>query len=137
VSVPGAGGPPFLEGRQPLPSLPINALTKLDHGGVTRRLPSARELAGTRPTDEDSLSARLLADIRAVFTIKDAEKLFTAEIIDSLIEMEESPWGDYHGKAIGPHGSSRLLRAYTIKPHLIRIGEAVKRGYEASDFADA
>jgi hypothetical protein len=98
---------------------------------------AALELAGARPSDEDSLQARLLADIRTVFTDEGSERLFTADLIDALAEIEESPWGDYYGKPISAQGISKLLRGYGIKPHLIRIGEEVKRGYVATAFTDA
>ena len=39
----------------------------------------------------------------------------TADLLDGLHRIEESPWGDWYGKPLTAHGLSRLLRTYRIK----------------------
>jgi hypothetical protein len=75
----------------------------------------AVELSTGETRQDDSLSARLLADIRTVFTENEAERIRTSDLIDKLGRIEESPWGDWYGKPISPQKLSTLLRPCRIK----------------------
>lgn len=85
-----------------------------------------------------SLGVLLLRDLRTVFTKAGADKLPTAEVIDHLVSMTESPWSDLRGQPITDRGLSSRLSRYSIKPKSIRVAEdKVVRGYVAADLADA
>jgi len=86
---------------------------------------------------EDSLTVRLLADIKSAFAVTGEERLPTQRLIDLLCEDETAPWGDWHGKQITPHSLGRLLHRYNIKARKLRRGDETFRGYEKADFADA
>jgi phage/plasmid primase-like uncharacterized protein len=84
---------------------------------------------------EGSLGVRLLTDLRGVFGDRGAWA--TTEIIDALINLNESPWADMRGKPLDGRRLARLLKPYEITPKLIRIGSDVFRGYERIDLQDA
>lgn len=87
--------------------------------------------------DDDSLGVRLLADIRTVFQ-GGVERLASAGLVQSLVAMEESPWGDLRGRPLDNRGLARRLRPYEIRPHNVRLKDGRQaKGYEASDFTDA
>ncbi len=82
-----------------------------------------------------SLGIQLLADIRQVFG--DADGIPTKTLLDKLIALEESPWGDLRGKPLSDRGLSNRLDKYGIKPTTIRVGAGTPRGYKREDFHDA
>jgi Protein of unknown function (DUF3631) len=84
---------------------------------------------------EPSLGIRLLADLKTVFG--DAEQMTTDAILRALHGMAEAPWNDLRGKPLNDRGLATRLRQYSIKPKVIRIGEATPRGYTRESFFDA
>ena len=96
---------------------------------------SAVALVALAMAGSPSLGVRLLADLRQVFGSTDAKA--TKEIIDALIAIDESPWGDLKGKPIDSRRLAVLLRPYDIKSKNVRIGVSVIRGYAREDLHDA
>lgn len=89
-------------------------------------------------TEDGSIRVQLLADIQMIFEQEDSSRIHTQDLIRSLCEIEESPWGDWkHGRAITPQGISRLLKPFGIAPKQIRIGSLNKNGYDKEDFENA
>jgi hypothetical protein len=82
-----------------------------------------------------SLGVRLLADLREVFGSR--EVLATESVLVALQMMDESPWMDIKGKPLNDRALASKLRRYDIKPKVLRIGTAIVRGYQRSDFVDA
>jgi len=99
----------------------------------------ARKAAVSLVTDAKqstpSLGVLLLADLRQIF--KESEKMWTDQIIENLIQIELSPWGDLRGKPLDARRLARLLKPYGIAPKSTRQGGQVFRGYERTDLADA
>jgi len=99
----------------------------------------ARKAAVSLVTDakerEPSLGIRLLADLKTIF--KDADKMLTKVILAALSNIEEAPWRDLRGKQLDERGLAMRLRAYGVKSTLLRLGEAIGRGYQRTDLADA
>jgi Protein of unknown function (DUF3631) len=93
--------------------------------------------ANASEREDDSLTATLLRDIYTVFENGAGDRLRTADLIAHLAEIEESPWGDWHGKPITPHGLSRLLRSHRIKTMPVKVDGETVRGYKVEQFADA
>ncbi len=82
-----------------------------------------------------SLSIRLLADLRQVFT---ADKMFTYDLIGALCRVEESPWRTVsYGKPLDANRLSELLRPYDIRPQQIWHSGANTRGYHRAQFEDS
>jgi hypothetical protein len=84
---------------------------------------------------DPSLGVKLLADLKSIF--QDDQELPSKLILSRLIDLPESPWGDIHGKSLDERGLAKRLRAYGVKPKVIRIGTATPRGYSRVDLEDA
>lgn len=106
---------------------------------------AAIELSTGESREDESLTARLLRDVHAVFSTSGLDRFKTSDLIDELAKIEESPWGDWKGKPITPQTLSRLLRPYRIRTMTVRDarranahddGKPVK-GYKREQFADA
>jgi hypothetical protein len=100
----------------------------------------ARRNAVTLVTDSlaatPSLGLRLLKDLKVVFDERGEEKISTADILSALTAMEDSPWGDLHGKPLDARSLSRRLGKYGVKPRGQRRDELVFRGYDRADLLD-
>jgi hypothetical protein len=118
---------------------PLLAIADLAGGDWPTR---ARQAAGVLSADEggrdnDSHTAQLLRDIHSVFIASGAEAFKTADLLERLHAIEESPWGEWHAKPLSSHGLSKLLQPHRIKTMSVRIGEGVGRGYKREQFANA
>jgi hypothetical protein len=106
-----------------------------DHAGgdwPTRARAAAVTLSTGEERGDDSMGARLLADIRDVFESNGTTRYPTAHLIAELAKIEESPWGDWFGKLITPQALGKLLKPYQIKTMPIRAEGEVHRGYSSS-----
>ena len=86
----------------------------------------------------------LLADIQLVFEKRRygdqyAEKISSADLIEELKKIEESPWATYnHGHPISPRQIANQLAIYNIKSKTVRVSKyETPKGYELSQFEDA
>lgn len=85
--------------------------------------------------DQGSLRVRLLGDIRTVLGHRSA--IASVDLIESLLDLDESPWVDLKGKPLDGRKLAAYLKPYEITPKLVRDGGSTYRGYERSDFLDA
>jgi hypothetical protein len=97
---------------------------------------AAVALVGAAIDAEPSLGIRLLADLRTVFDQTKAAALPTSILLEGLIALPESPWGDLKGKPINDRGLARRLKQYGIGSRDIRIGEKSLKGYVKEDLHD-
>ena len=102
--------------------------------GQARKAALALSVGDAR--EDDSLGVRLLRDVQIIFREKATDRMATADMVASLVEIEEAPWGDFRGKALDGRGLARLLRPYGVRPRKHRLGAETFRGYEREDFAD-
>ena len=130
--------PPSIEDRNADVWEPLLALADAAGGhwpDTARR--SAVALVALAQGQAGGLGIRLLADLRAVFAKAGADRLSTDDIIEALLDLDESPWADIRGKAIDSRTLARRLGKYDVKPKQLRMGERNTRGYERTDLADA
>ena len=86
---------------------------------------------------EVPLSVQLLQDISDVFKCKNAERLFSADLVKALVAYDDRPWVECcNGRPMSTNSLAKHLRRFDIQPKLFRIGEDTKRGYEHAWFAD-
>jgi hypothetical protein len=64
------------------------------------------------------------------------ERLSTQEILQSLYDIEESPWAELKGKPLTPRGLASLLRPYHVKSRDVRVGDKTLKGYYSDDLWD-
>jgi hypothetical protein len=84
-----------------------------------------------------SLGVQLLTDIQTVFCASTKDHLSTESILNTLNNIEETPWGDLNGKPLDARGLARRLKKYEVRPKTVRDGSATAKGYSRSDFYDA
>jgi hypothetical protein len=72
--------------------------------------------------------------LRSIF--ESEYELPSKAILERLQGLQESPWGDLHGKPLDERGLAKRLRAYGVKPKTIRTGAATPRGYSRADLED-
>jgi hypothetical protein len=97
---------------------------------------AALALSTGQAREDESLRVRLLADIKSALDARGADRIGTAELIEALVEDDQAPWGDWHGKRITPQAVARLLRPFGVRPVLVRDGATVFRGYTREVFLD-
>jgi hypothetical protein len=90
-----------------------------------------------RSARDPSLGVQLLADCRRIFDERRAERMTSELLVETLVALDESPWGDLRGKALDARGLARRLRLYDVRPDTHRFEEGAKRGYRREDFHDA
>ncbi len=108
------------------------------------RLESAKRQPATRSKTSHQVSndsiqtgAQLYSDIKAIFKSKNAKKLRTKIILDTLSAMGNKPWATIcNGKAIDARKLAALLKSYGIHSKDLRFenGQAYK-GYMRTWFA--
>jgi hypothetical protein len=83
-----------------------------------------------------TMGGQLLGDLREVFGSKD--KMGSADIIDALVKLPESPWYHYHpsGSSLNTRDLSRLLKQYGVNSRDVWIDGKSVKGYLANDLAD-
>jgi len=81
----------------------------------------------------------ILADIKEVFDNRGVKKIFSQDLVDDLINLEDRPWCEWkRGNPITKNSLARLLKPYKIKSKSIRIGpEDRLKGYSHESFKDA
>lgn len=116
---------------------PLLVLADLAGGDWPER---ARQAAvGLTTTAQESCPiGALLFDLFLVFNMRDAEKLFTREVLEGLSWMENRPWHSMRrGTELTEVWLAQRLRPYGIRPQTIRVGADVGRGYLAADIAES
>ena len=117
---------------------PLLAIAEMAGGDWPARARSAALTLSTGDErKDDSMTARLLNDIHTVFEANGDDRLRTADLIERLSEIEESPWGDWYGKPISAHALSKLLRVHRIKTMPVWVDGKTVRGYKREQFEDA
>ena len=97
----------------------------------------ARLLSGDGD-DEGSAAVMLLSDIFAIFEERQADRISSADLVETLAAMEARPWPEwYRGKPISVRQVAKLLKPFGVSPHGIRTGTKTPRGYNLDDFSDA
>jgi hypothetical protein len=82
--------------------------------------------ATARPVSD---GVRLLADLRALFTSREIERLSTVEILPALHELEEAPWADFHGKPLNARTLSTELGTYGVRVKAFKKNGTTVKGY--------
>jgi len=88
--------------------------------------------------DTESIGPMILNDIRSIFKDKNLIKVFTSDLVNYLVAMEDRPWCEWrHGKPLTANSLSRLLKPFKIHPATIRLGATTKKGFHKKSFRDA
>ncbi|MGI8792399.1 MAG: DUF3631 domain-containing protein [Acidimicrobiales bacterium] len=111
---------------------PLLSIADAAGGEWPKRARDAAKALCTTGDTAESLGARLLGDIRTVFT---ADRLLTTELVDLLNKLDESPWSDWrHGEGISSNQLATRLRDFGVKSKPMRVGADRGRGLERDQF---
>jgi hypothetical protein len=86
---------------------------------------------------DDAAAARMLADIRTVFTHVGEDRLFSKDLAHSLAQLEDAQWNPADARPPDPRTIARLLAPFGVRPRTIRIGDRTNSGYRREEFADS
>jgi hypothetical protein len=116
---------------------PLFAIAEFVGSDASKRLRQAA-LATCGFEEEMSYNAELLADIREVFTENGSERISSADLVAALVAMTDRPWGECsHGKPLTQNQLARRLKAFELRPRIMRVNGIPAKGYERDDFSDA
>jgi hypothetical protein len=121
---------------------PLFAIANLAGGDWRRRAEdAARALSGDEAAEDSSVRIKLLADIRDIFDDANEETLFSREIVEKLVDLDDRPWAEWgkSGKPITTTRMSRLLSPLLppgVKPGTVRRGDKSGKGYHRKDLED-
>jgi putative DNA primase/helicase len=117
---------------------PLFAIAEAAGGDWPQRAATAfAKLTSRDDSDAQGLGVMLLADVWQSFRESDSVRLFSKALVESLLRMGDHLWPEAHkGHPITETWLARRLRAFGVSPRLIRIGDAVGRGYELADFQE-
>jgi hypothetical protein len=101
--------------------------------------PSSADLGGVNETEDESVGVQLLCDVRMVFDQRKVDRISTADLLEDLVDMEESPWGEWRkGLPIANRGLARLLKPYGIRTRNVRFPDGrTPKGLLRGQFEDA
>jgi Lon protease-like protein len=117
---------------------PLLAIADLAGGDWPQRARrAALALSSGDEREDESITALLLRDIHAFFESTGHDRVRTADLLAYLVEIEESPWGDWYGKTLSAHGLARLLKPYRIRTMPVWADGKTVKGYKLEQFADA
>ena len=95
-------------------------------------------IEGNKSDDEDGIGVMILTDIKQAFADKKVDRIFSQDLVDYLIDIDDRPWCEWrHGQPMTKMTLSKLLRPFSIKPKDIRVSYTVSRGYTHDVFKDA
>ncbi len=96
------------------------------------------KLTATEDADAQGIGAALLADIRQVFTVAEAERMFSKKLVESLCALTDRPWPEAHkGRPITEAWLARRLRSFGLASRNTRHGTEQAKGYAIEDFGEA
>lgn len=96
---------------------------------------AAAAIVAQSQSSSPSLGVRLLTDLCLAFAEQD--QLGTDAIINYLVALDESPWGDLRGKPINSRRLAGLLKPYGVTSKQVRINASLTlKGYKKEDFFD-
>lgn len=83
------------------------------------------------------IAIQMLQDIFEIFSTRNEEKMFSADLVRALVSLDDRPWGEWrHGQPMSTNSLSKVLKQYGIQPKLLRIKDDSKRGYHKAWFVD-
>jgi putative DNA primase/helicase len=94
-----------------------------------------------KEVEDKDRGVQILLDIRWIFDelgLGKDKKIFTADLVGYLNQIETSPWPDWNnGKGITATALSKILKPFGVGPGSTRIGESTGKGYTVESFNNA
>lgn len=119
---------------------PLLAIAELANDEWRQKaIAAAITISGIGDMVSESITTKLLSDIRVIFDDKKATRIFSCHLLDSLYRMPDSPWSAFNkGKPLTGHQLAGMMRDFEVTANqTVRIGESTQKGYKLEDFQDA
>jgi putative DNA primase/helicase len=118
---------------------PLLAIAQCGGEGWLERAKEAAVRLAKSTESHVSIGNELLTDIYYIFNGKGIDKISTAELIQALIENDESVWTTFNrGRIVTARNIASQLEKYGIKSRTVRVDKyKTPKGYYAADFQDA
>lgn len=123
--------------------LPLFVLAELAGGIGTcswpERVNASYLIFTDSPTDgEESASHMLIEDISEILDSWPHSHIFSRELVNQLIELEDRPWCEWRrGKPLTQNSLSKLLKPYHLASGTCRISRETAKGYEVEKMKSA
>jgi len=130
--------PPQFSDRQEDIGEPLLAIADSLGGSWPARSREALITLFASPAAEDaSHRVRLLADIKEIYEISEADRFSSEDLVQKLAEIETSPWGEWkNSKPMTQRGLAAQLKPFEVYPRKIRFDAyTTKNGYLRDWFA--
>jgi hypothetical protein len=129
--------PCSLSDRQQDGCEPLLSIADVADGDWPKRARAALvEILGGEAAEDTSVRVRLLSDIQTVFSQQSSERIFTADLLPALCDLEPQ-WLEFsYGKPLSAASLARLLKGFGISPRKIRIDDRTASGYFRDSFED-
>ena len=120
---------------------PLVAIADAISKELSQRVKDAAIAIASEEVDEENKSIMALADVAAIFELKNTDKISSEELVQTLIDMEDRPWAEWRrGQPMTKNSLARLLKPFSIHPKPIRFDPkpaATRSGYLAGPIAEA
>jgi len=126
----------FLEDRDADLWMPLFAVCAVVAPARTEELKRcSMSLTGAKAADdlEDSLTLKLLADVRSVWPAA-ADRVPTSELLATLTAISDGPWS---APELTARTLAKMLRPFGVEARQIRTGEATCKGYLRAQLDEA
>jgi hypothetical protein len=109
---------------------PLVAITDAICPALGERARSAAIKIAEEEMDNESAAIMALADVAALFELRNKDRLTSQELVTDLNKMDDRPWKEWrHGKPMTTNSLARLLKPFGIR--------AKKKIYEAGPVREA
>jgi putative DNA primase/helicase len=119
---------------------PLLAIADLAGGPWPERARrAALFLSGAEAAEDESVRVMLLADIREIFADREADRLLSSDIAETLAKRESRPWPEWgkNQKPISGRQIASLLSPFRIVPGTVRTEDARGSGYKIEQFEES
>jgi len=98
------------------------------HWPDTARAACTHFVLDTR-SEISSIGIRLLADLRALYSRHQTDRLPSTALLAELKEQEEAGWGDVEGKPLDARRMAKELGRYGVRVTTFKFGGTTAKGY--------
>jgi putative DNA primase/helicase len=118
---------------------PILAVADLVGGSWPERArKAALTLSAGRDAEDEGAGVRLLRNIGEVFSVREADRVPSADLVEALLGEPEWGWGTWRkGRPLDQRGLAKLLKPFGIRSKAIWLEGRTVRGFERGEFVDA
>ncbi|MDA3887681.1 MAG: DUF3631 domain-containing protein, partial [Allgaiera sp.] len=114
---------------------PLYRIAELLGGKWPDRLAAAYALRSEARDDSDEpAGVMLLADLSTIFAERGADRLQTADLVQSLNDLDERPWLEWrNGRPLASQSIAKLLRPFEVRPRNAKVSGQVLKSYYRAD----